>query len=251
MPRLLLRALVTLALVLPGLQAWAGEFTVSAAASLTDAFTELATRYEADNPGDRVRLNFAASGVLLQQLDQGAPVDVFASADQQTMDSAEARGLLAADSRRDFTRNTLVLVAPADSDLAVAHLDSLTAPGVGRIAVGNPDFVPAGRYARAALEGAGVWAAVEGKLINTQNVRQALDYVARGEVDAGFVYATDAALMADSLRVLLEVPLAEPVSYPVAVMAAAEDSAAARRFVAFLLSPVGQAILARYGFSAP
>lgn len=257
MTRFFRTAVLPFLLMLAG-SASGAELTVSAAVSLTEAFGELVTRYETEHPGDRVQLNFAASGVLLQQLDQGAPVDVFASADQTTMNTAESRGLLAVDSRRDFARNTLVLVVPADSGLVIANLGDLASlanpgstasAGIERIAIGNPDFVPAGRYARVALEKAGLWSALEGKLINTQNVRQALDYVARGEVDAGFVYATDASLRADNLRVALV--LAEPVSYPVAVTGNARDPALASRFIDYLLSPASQDTLARYGFLPP
>ncbi len=231
--------------------AHAGDLTVSAAASLTNAFRDVAQQFEALNPDTKVLLNFAASGALLQQMEKGAPVDVFASADQETMDTAGKKGLLAADSRTDFARNGLVLIVPASGARALAGLDDLAQPGVQRIAIGNPASVPVGRYTKRALEAASLWTPVQEKLINTQNVRQALDYVARGEVDAGFVYATDAAMMQDKVKVALDVPLDVAIAYPIAVTGGSANAAEARRFVAFVLSPDGQAILGKYGFQKP
>ncbi|HMM54667.1 MAG TPA: molybdate ABC transporter substrate-binding protein [Candidatus Desulfobacillus sp.] len=227
----------------------AAEVTVSAAASLTDAFREIGRGYEARHPGARVLLNFGASGALLQQIAKGAPVDVFASADQETMDQAQQQNLIA--ERRDFTRNALVLIVPADSKLAFGALGDLGQDGVKRIAMGNPASVPVGRYARRALENAKLWTAVEARIIHAQNVRQALDYVARGEVDAGFVFATDAAIMKDKVKVALDVPAGTPISYPIARVAAGANAEEARRFIAYVLSPAGQEVLARFGFLKP
>ena len=120
-----------------------------------------------------------------------------------------------------------------------------------RIAIGVPASVPAGRYAKAALERAALWPAIEAKTIGAQTVRQALDYVARGEVDAGFVYATDAAVLAGKVKVAFVVPTEAPVLYPIAPLAAAGNATAARQFVAYVLSPPGQAVLARHGFAKP
>jgi molybdate transport system substrate-binding protein len=231
--------------------ATAAELTVAAAASLTDAFREIGKAYEARYPGARVLLNLGASGALLQQMAKGAPVDVFAPADQETMDSAVAQGLVAPAGRHDFARNTLVVVTPSDSTLALRALADLRQPAVQRIAVGNPASVPVGRYTRRALQAAGLWNGLQPRVITTQNVRQALDYVARGETDAGFVYGTDAALMRDRVKVALEVPLDAPIAYPIAATAASASPEDARRFVAFVRAAPAQAILARYGFRAP
>lgn len=238
-------------LLLCTFQSVAAELTVSAAASLGNAFREAAQAFEAQHPGSKVLLNTAASGALLQQMAKGAPVDVFASADQETLDQAQSQGLTLAAGRRDFARNTLVLVQPADSKISLKRLQDLAQPVVARVAIGNPGSVPAGRYAQDALMAASVWPAVNAKAVNTLNVRQALDYVARGEVDAGFVYATDAALQADKVRVAFTVPLKESIRYPIATTATAANPDLAKRFVAFILSPAGQAILARYGFLKP
>jgi len=229
----------------------AGEITVSAAASLTNAMRELAPHFEAAHPGTRLHFNFGASGALLAQLAKGAPADVFASADQQRMDQAQARKLVRADGRRNFVSNTLVVVVPAASGKTPAKLDELALPGFARIAIGLPDSVSAGSYTRAALEAAGLWGAIEPKMIGASSVRQALDYVARAEVDAGFVYTTDAAIMADKVRVAFAVPTAKPIQYPVAALAAAPNPAGAAKFVDFLLTPAAQAVLAKHGFGKP
>lgn len=231
--------------------AQAEEITVSAAASLTNAFKEVAQRYEAEYPDAKVRLNFGASGALLQQIAKGAPVDVFASADQETMDQAQQKGLVAAATRRDFVANTLVAILPFDSTLHIGRLTDLTQSGVNRIAIGNPASVPVGRYTQHALEAARLWGVVSDKAIQAQNVRQALDYVARGEVDVGFVYATDAAIMKDKVKVAMTVPLDVAIRYPIARTTDSAQAAEADRFLAFVHSPSGQAILAGYGFQKP
>ncbi|MEP7301397.1 MAG: molybdate ABC transporter substrate-binding protein [Caldimonas sp.] len=229
----------------------AADLTVSAAASLSDAFRALGPVFEAQHPGTQVVFNFAASDALLAQIAKGAPVDVFAAADQESMDRADAHELLAPGSRRNFASNTLVLVVPGDSGLALASLADLQRPEVRRIALGTPSGVPAGRYARGALDAARAWTAVEPKAVYAQNVRQSLDYVARGEVEAGFVYATDAAIQKDKVKVAFVVPTATPIAYPIAAVAGSPNPEAARRFVAFVLAPAAQAVLARYGFGKP
>ncbi len=229
--------------------AMAGEITVSAAASLRDAFTALVPMFQAAHPGTTVRLNTAASGVLLQQIQRGAPVDVFASADAETMDRAQP--LLLAGSRHDFATNALVVVVPATgSAMPPRSLSDLAQSAITRVAVGVPASVPAGRYAKLALEQAGLWAAVGPKTVGAQNVRQALDYAARAEVDAAFVYATDAALMPDRVHVALRVP-GVTVRYPIAVVAGSADPAAAQQFVDHVRSAAAQAVLARFGFTSP
>jgi len=244
---------IALALLLAaaGLAAHAADLTVSAAASLTNAFKEIAPAFEAQNPGTRLLLNFAASDALLAQIAKGAPVDVFASADQETMDKAQAQHLLVAGSRRNFVNNALVLITPMDGAAHPATLADLQKPEVRRIALGKPEGVPAGRYAKGALEAARLWPAVEHKAVYATNVRQALDYVARGEAEAGFVYQTDVASQAGKVRSVLAVPGAGPITYPLAVMKDAPNAAGARAFADFILSAGGQAILARHGFGKP
>jgi molybdate transport system substrate-binding protein len=242
------RLLAALTLALP-LLAPAQQLTVSAAASLTDAFKEIGAKFEAAKPGATVRFNFAASGVLLQQIAQGAPVDVFASADQDTMNRGAERKLIATDTRRDFAANELVLVTPPDG--AVKSLRELAQPTVKRIAIGKVASVPVGRYTQQALENAQLWVPLQPKLVFADNVRQVLDYVSRGEVEAGFVYRTDAGLARDRVRIAMTVSGHAPVTYPVAVVADSRQSALARAFVTFLHGADAQAILARHGFAKP
>jgi molybdate transport system substrate-binding protein len=229
----------------------AADLTVSAASSLSNAFRELAPAFEAQNPGTRLLFNFAASDTLLAQIAKGAPVDVFAAADQETLDRAEAQTLLVPGSRRNFAGNDLVLVTPLEGGLAVSSLADLEKPSFKRIALGRPEGVPAGRYAKSALEVAKLWPVVEPKAIYAINVRQALDYAARGEVDAALVYSTDALAQKDKVKIVLLVPTATPIRYPVAAVSGGSKAAEARKFIDYLLSPAGQTVLARHGFRRP
>ena len=238
------------AALLSGL-AGAADLTVSAAASLTNAFKEIAPLFEAQNPDAKVQLNFGASGALLQQIAKGAPADVFASADQETMDQAQTQSLVRAGERRNFVSNTLVVVVPADAKNVPKAVADLGGGTYARIALGLPASVPVGRYTQGVLQKAGLWSAIEPKMIGAQNVRQALDYVARGEVDAGFVYSTDAALMPDKVKVALSGPTETPILDPIAPLVQAPNAAAAQKLVAFVLSPPVQAVLAKYGFAKP
>ena len=232
--------------------AHAADLTVSAAASLTNAFKDLGPMFAAAHPGTQVLFNFGASGALLQQIAKGgAPVDVFVSADEETMDQAQQQGLVHAAQRRDVVANTLVVIVPAGSATAPQTVSELAQPRYQRIAIGLPASVPVGRYTKGVLEAAGLWQAIEPKMIGANNVRQALDYVARAEVEAGFVYATDAALMPGKVKVALTVPTPKPVLYPAAPIAASANAAMATKFVDFLQSAPAQAVLARYGFGKP
>jgi molybdate transport system substrate-binding protein len=230
--------------------AMADDLTVSAAASLSNAFGDIAKSFEKEHPDTHVVLNFAASDVLLKQIEQGAPADVFASADEATMDRAASAGRIDAGSRRDFAANTLVLIVPGNAHATPAALGDLAAETYKRIAIGNPDSVPAGRYAKQALAEAKLWGALQARFVEAQNVRQALDYVARGEADAGFVYATDAASQAAKVKVTLTVPTTTPVHYPAAAVGTCKQKPVACEFVQFLSNPQSRATLAKYGFSA-
>ncbi len=238
------------ALLLP-ISVMAQQITVSAAASLTEAFRALAPRFEAAMPGASVRFNFASSGALLQQIRQGAPVDVFASADQVTMDRAADESLLVPGSRVDFAANEVVMIEPAQGGLGLKSLADLADPQVRRIAVGKVATVPAGRYTRQILEDAGAWKSLTPKLVQADSVRQVLDYVSRGEVEAGFVYRTDAALMPDKVKVVLTALADTPVAYPVAIVRDSRQKATAAGFVSFLSTSEARLILAGFGFGAP
>ena len=227
---------------------WAADLTVSAAASLTQAFQEIGAQFEAQNPGVKLKFNFAASGALLQQIVNGAPVDVFASADTDTMDKAVAKAVVNAADSKVFTTNRLVLITPVQADLGLKQLADLKKPEVKRFAMGVPASVPAGHYTQGALDKAGLWNDVKDKVISTQNVRQALDYVTRGEVDAGFVYASDAQLVADKVKVAFAVNTTTPIQYPIARVATSTQSDAANKFIAYVQSSNGQAVLKKFGF---
>ena len=229
----------------------AEELTVSAAASLTESLGEIKALFEKAHPGATLVLNFAASGPLLKQIQQGAPVDVFASANQKFMDQAEKEGLLLPGTRKNFVANDLVLAVPADNPAGVRGLEDLKKPGVKRIGLGNPDSVPAGQYAKAALTKAGMFEALAPAYVYGESVRQVLDYLRRAEVDAAFVYATDAAQAGKSVATAAVVPLDENVSYPAAVLAASSHKDLAKAFVLFLSDPAAQAVFRAKGFSIP
>jgi molybdate transport system substrate-binding protein len=233
--------LATAALAWP-LCAVSAELLVSAASSLTNALRDIAPAFEAAMPGTKLEFNFAATDILLTQIAKGAPVDVFVAADDDAMSRAEREGLLLPGSRRDIAGNRLVLIVPAGA-ATVTALDALAAPRFRRIAVG--------RYAKAALDQAQLWTPLTPKFVFAANVRQALDYVARSEADAGFVYATDALLMPDKVTVTFAVATPTPIRYPAAVIGASRNAALAQAFVAYLDTAPAQQVLARYGFARP
>jgi molybdate transport system substrate-binding protein len=228
----------------------AQEITVSAAASLQNAMRDIGAAYQAAHPRAKVSFNFAASGPLLTQIAQGAPVDVFASADMETMDKAQAQNLIKADSRLNFAANELVLITPLAQPASLKTLADLKKPAFVHIAVGTPATVPAGRYAQAALEAQSLWADLTPKLVFAENVRQALSYVSRAEAEAGFVYRTDAMVDKDKVRIDMVVPTSKAIVYPIAVVAATQNAAASADFIKFVTGAQGQAVLSKFGFSA-
>lgn len=232
----------------------AAEVTVYAAASLTNAFRDMAKLYQEAEPDTDVVFSFAASDVLQRQIVNGAPADIFASADQVAMDKALDAQVILESTRVNFTGNSLVLIRPVDErDAAhgLQELSDLIKDHVTRIALGNPDTVPAGRYARDGLRASGLWPLPEGKQVLGQNVRQVLDYVARGEVDAGVVFATDAAMMPDRVHVVEAIPLPTQVLYPIALVNRDGSPKEAEDFYRFILSEKGQQILQEHGFGPP
>jgi molybdate transport system substrate-binding protein len=225
------------------------EITVSAAVSLRDAFRELSKQYE-DRAGVKVNFNFGASGALQKQIESGAPVDVFASAGIPQMDALATQGLIAPETRRDFARNTLVLVVPTDSTSGITAFADLGGEKVKKLAIGNPKTVPVGQYAEQSLTRLGLWQGLGPRLILAEDVRQSLDYVARGEVDAGIVYASDVRATGDRVRIVATVPANshDPILYPIAVVRASGRQDAARAFIDGVMSDEGQRILEKYGF---
>lgn len=233
----------------------AGEkvLTVFAAASLTDVLQEAGKAYRA-RTGRLVRFSFAGSSTLARQIEAGAPADVFVSADEQWMDYLEKRGRVAPGTRADVASNALVLVAPADSAVHLAIGPGFPIAAAlgkrGRLATGDPDMVPAGRYARAALESLGAWKEVAARVVPTDNVRAALNFVVQGEAALGIVYATDLAGVA-GVREVARFPAAShpPITYPAAATVRGGEDAA--QFVRFLRGPEARALFERYGFSLP
>jgi molybdate transport system substrate-binding protein len=226
-----------------------GGVLVFAAASLANVLADIDRAFTA-RTGVRVTSSLAASSLLAKQIEAGAPADVYFSADLQWMDYLQERGLLRAGSRRDLLGNSLVLIAPRSSTLRVSIGPGFPLArllGSGRLAIADADSVPAGIYARQALEKLGVWSSVEPRLVRAENVRAALEYVARGDAPLGIVYHTDA-LVEKRVRIVGVFPADShpPIVYPVALTSRAD--AAAARYAAFIASADAQAIFRKWGF---
>jgi molybdate transport system substrate-binding protein len=225
--------------------------TVFAAASLSDALTAVAARYEAKS-GDAPDLSFAASSVLARQIEASSGADIFISADSDWMDYLDHRGLIVHASRRNLLGNKLVLIASSDAHVAMTikpHFDLLGALSGGRLSIADPDTVPAGKYARTALTTLGVWNSVVDHLVNAENVRVALAYVARGEAPLGIVYTTDA-IGEKRVRIVGTFPenTHAAIVYPAALIRDARPGA--KSFFGFLSGPEARTIFHKYGFSA-
>jgi molybdate transport system substrate-binding protein len=226
------------------------EITVSAAMSLKNAFQEIGKVFEAKHGGVKVQFNFGASGDLIRQIEGGAPLDVFASASPKEMDELESRGLLVSGSRIDFASNSLVVVVPSDSSHRISSFADLASDRLQRIAVGNFKTSPAGRYAEEAFQYYGILPSIKNKLIFAENVRQVLDYVARKEVDAGLVYATDAKLRTNEAKIaaVADERSHGQIQYSLAKIKNSSDEKLADQFIDFALSKEGRQILGKYGF---
>jgi molybdate transport system substrate-binding protein len=224
------------------------DLNVFAAASLSDALKELVPPYETKSD-DKLRFNFGASSMLARQIKEGAPADVFFSADEAKMDDLAASGLIAIDTRRTLLSNTLVIVVHVHNGAAVTHPRDLGADIVRRIALAETQTVPAGIYAREYLQKFGWWDQVSAKVIPMENVRATLAAVEAGNADAGIVYQTDA-LISKKVRIAYPIPASEgpKITYPLAVTAESKQGEAARRFAAFLASEEARAVFSKYGF---
>jgi len=243
-------AILLLALLFTPAPAAAQELVLSVAVSMKEAVEELALGFTSGRPGVVLRFNFGASGELQKQIEAGAPVDLFVSAAQRQMDELEKAGLIVPSSRRAFARNVLTVIKAADSRLDISKPGDLLDPRVKRVVIGNPKTVPVGQYSEESLRAFGLWERMQPRLVFAENVRQALDYVVRGEVDAGFVYTTDAATRIGRITEAFRPgeDTYRPIVYPAAVMAASRQRLLAQSFVDFLVSREGQAVLARLGF---
>jgi molybdate transport system substrate-binding protein len=230
--------------------AHAQPLTVFAAASLKNALDEVREQYQKGS-GEKAAISYAASSALSKQVESGAPADIFISADLDWMDYLEKRNLLKAGSRINLLRNEIVLIASADSKASIAigpRFPLAALLGDGRLAMGDPDHVPAGKYGRAALEALDVWSSVSSKIARGENVRAALNFVARGEAPFGIVYRTDAA--ADrNVRIVGAFPANThpPIVYPAAMLSGGK-SPAAQKFFQFLTSQEAAGIFRKHGF---
>jgi molybdate transport system substrate-binding protein len=240
--------LCALGLILSVSFARADEVEVFAAASLTDVLKDLAATYEKSG-GDHIIFNFAASSTLDMQVKAGAPADLFFSADEAKMDDLAKQGLITPDTRKDLLSNRLVIVVPGDSTVTLTSAAQLADPKFKKIALGQPQSVPAGIYAKQYLQIIGIWPQVESRVIPTESVRAALAAVETGNVDAGIVYKTDA-LHSKKVKIAFEVPVAEgpAITYPIAVVSASKHAAAAKKFLDYLGEPGSLKTFEKYGF---
>jgi molybdate transport system substrate-binding protein len=225
------------------------SIVVGAAISLKESFNEIGSIYER-RTRTKVTFTYGSSGEIEKQVEAGAPVDVFASAAEKEMDELQAKNLIDRATRADFACNSLVLVVPIDSRLQLKSISDLQKPSVTKIAIGNPKTVPAGQYAQELLRNTQLWPKVESRLILGENVRQVLDYVARGEVDAGIVYATDVQVAQGKVSVAASAADRDygPILYPLAVVKDSANTNAAKGFVDLVVSPEGVQILKKHGF---
>lgn len=224
------------------------EILVAGAISLKEALAEIGPIYERQT-GIRVRFSLGASGLLQRQIESGAPIDVFASAGEKQMDQLQAKGMILPETRRTIARNALALVVPVGSN-AIRRFEDLAHPSMTRLAIGNPKTVPAGQYAEETLRKLRVWERVQSRVVLAENSRQVLDYVVRGEADAGIVFVSDATRMQGKVTVAAHAQKGShrPILYPAAVVKESGSRRDAERFIALLLGDPGQAILKKHGF---
>lgn len=226
----------------------AGEITVFAAASLTDALKEIAAGYEKTS-GEKLVFNFAASNTLSQQIQAGAPADIFFSADEAKMDTLATAGLIVKDTRKDLLGNTLVVITP-EKGLKISEAGDLKNTAIKHFSIGAPKAVPAGVYAKAWLEKVGLWSSLEPKIVPAENVRAAMAVVESGNAEAGIVYKTDAS-QSRKVRIALVIPATEgpKIIYPAAVVSDSRNKEAARSFLSYLADKQADETFAKFGFS--
>ncbi len=244
------RIFLLIALIISGCQSPQSEqvsITVAAAASLSDAMNEVNSLYEKEHPNTNITLNFASSGVLANQIKQGAPIDVFVSASESHFQSVKQEDLLNPDYQTPLLKNKLVLIKSRSSNLA--NFEQLASGNVKRVAIGIPETVPAGAYAKQALEFSNVWETLKEELIFGKDVRQVLTYVETGNADAGIVYETDYR-SSKNVDLVEEVPeqTYSPIIYPAGVVRGASEEAT--NYYTFLQSKEAKAIFESYGFQS-
>jgi len=225
------------------------EITVSAAASLQDAMKAIAPLYTQEQANVTITYNFGSSGSLQQQIEQGAPVDVFLSAAPKQMNALQEKDLLLTDTRKDLLKNSIVLVTPKDKT-DISNFKELTTDKVSKVAIGDPESVPAGQYGKEALASLNLYEPIQAKLVFAKDVRQVLSYVETGNVEAGLVYATDANV-SNNVKIVATASETShaPIIYPVAVLKESKHPNSAKRFVNFLSTESAQSVFEDYGFS--
>nr|WP_240644671.1 molybdate ABC transporter substrate-binding protein [Paenibacillus paeoniae] len=229
------------------------ELTISAAASLTDALNEMKTSYEKEHPGVTLLFNYGASGSLQQQIEQGAPADLFLSASKKNMDALVEKGLIDAADRVNLLSNELVLVTPEGKGDSLGSVQYLLSDSVKKLAIGIPESVPAGAYAKEALTNAGLWDQLQEKSVQAKDVRQVLQYVETGNVDAGFVYRTDA-LQAESktdIAFAADPDSYASILYPIGIIKATKHEKQVRELYTYLQTEEALNLFVKYGFSLP
>lgn len=228
------------------------ELTVSAAASLTDSLNEIKKLYEAKTGYVKLTFNYGASGTLQQQIEQGAPADLFISAGKKQMDALVEKQLIEDKSAKNLLLNELVLVVPSDGKIGVSKIEDLTNPEIKKLAVGTPESVPAGSYAKEALTASKLWDSLQPKIVLTKDVKQVLSYVETGNTEAGFVYKTDA-LTSKKVKIAFTVdPKShKAIEYPMGIIKATKNKKEAESFYTYLQSKEAQDIFVKYGFSLP
>ncbi|OCA80821.1 molybdate ABC transporter substrate-binding protein [Pseudobacillus wudalianchiensis] len=226
------------------------EVVISAAASLTDALDELQSSFEDEYPDIDLTFNFGSSGKLAQQIEQGAPADVFLSASNQDMDKLQEKKLIQKDSRLEFAKNSLVLIAKKDQSASTSSFEEINREKIDHLAMGEPESVPAGRYTKEVLEHLNIWESLQNKLVLGSDVRQVLTYVESGNAELGVVYASDA-LTSDKVKVVSEAKADwhEPIVYPGAITSHSEHAKEAKLFLDYLASAEGKEVLHQYGFN--
>lgn len=226
------------------------KILVSAAVSLKDALEEIKSQYQKRKPTPQISYNFGASGSLQQQIEQGAPVDLFISAAKKQMDALQEKGLIMPGTVSNLVGNQLVLIAPSTSKLSITSFRGLTNPAVKRIAVGEPRSVPAGQYADQVFQKLGIANAIKSKLVYGNNVRQVLAAVESGNVDAGAVYTTDAKTTG-KVRVVTTANASDhaPIVYPMGILKSTKNETATKDFARYLASSAARNVFKKYGFT--
>ncbi|WP_028593753.1 molybdate ABC transporter substrate-binding protein [Paenibacillus assamensis] len=228
------------------------ELTISAAASLTDALTEIQKSYEAANTNMKLNFNFGGSGALQQQIEQGAPVDLFLSAAPKNMNALVDKELIDRNQQRTLLSNELVVVVPSSASTTLESLEDLTKENIKTLAIGIPESVPAGNYAKEALTHAQLWESLQAKTVQAKDVRQVLQYVETENVEAGFVYKTDA-LSSSKVKIAFSVDPNSytPVEYPIGIVKSSKHSKESEAFYTYLQSKEALDVFVKYGFSIP